>query len=354
MWKEKLKTSLRDPAWASIRAIIAFLALLASPIVLWYFSSQTTPKTSISSNKLIIYQSNTKSLTDIPNTIAGRTRILIDGKDERDVKLYEYIIDFQGDHPIRAGDFEAAIRGLVPSDRKILAVQQSKDTGSESVLSIPGRVGKTGNLERASEPQIECEIRKVDETTFEVVPLLINPNDWFRIEIYTATVTGTKESKSSPPTSISRFSEIAWSCRIAGVQCPAPRDYDALLRALVPDPTDPLKVSISAYSGWSVYFIVLFTISNLIVLLALARRTRVAITSPTLKLFLFAVAVFLSMATSEILADWWFNAHSLQDQPFAATLLFLLDLAVIVALTGICIARRKIVTVTSPTDASLS
>jgi len=34
----------------------------------------------------MIYQSSTKNLTDLPHTIAGRTRILIDGKDEKDVR----------------------------------------------------------------------------------------------------------------------------------------------------------------------------------------------------------------------------------------------------------------------------
>jgi len=58
-------------------------------------------------------------------------------------------------------------------------------------------------------------------------------------------------------------------------------------------------------------------------------------------MLLFAGAVFLSMATSEILADWWFHHNSLTRQPFYSNLLLLLDLATIVALAVIAIVKRQ-------------
>jgi hypothetical protein len=58
-------------------------------------------------------------------------------------------------------------------------------------------------------------------------------------------------------------------------------------------------------------------------------------------MLLFACAVFLSMATSEILADWWFHDNSLKTQPFYSSLLLFLDLAIIVALAITAIARRR-------------
>jgi len=336
-WTEKLKTVLRDPAWASIRAIIAFLALIASPFVLWYFGGQT-PKPTTTSNKLLIYSHTTKNLTDLPAALAGKTRILVDGKDEKDVRLYEYFFEFQGDRPIRSADFETSIRGVVPAGRKILAVQQSR--GSSRPLS---RLGENGHFETKAEPAIDCDVRRIDESSFQVMPLLVNPNDWFKVEIYTATAAATdaktanfvenKRPDSDP--------EITWSCRIAGVQCQPTQEYEIVFAHLPSGSSDPLDASISSYEGWSVYFLVLGTISNLTLMLGLSRRARVEIASPTIRMLLFAGAVFLSMATSEILADWWFHHNSLTRQPFYSNLLLLLDLATIVALAVIAIVKRQ-------------
>jgi hypothetical protein len=226
-WKEKLKTVLRDPAWASIRAIIAFLALIASPFVLLYFSGQPhQPPTA--SNKLLIYSHATKNLTDLPDALAGRTRILVDGNEEKDVRLYEYFFEFHGDRPIRTADFEIPIRGVVPVGRKILAAQQSK--GASRPLS---RVGENNEFKIVEEPAIDCDVRKLDDTSFQVLPLLINPNEWFKVEIYTAAAgTGAKSPNFAENKREDADSEITWSCRIAGVQCPPTKEYQVVFANL--------------------------------------------------------------------------------------------------------------------------
>jgi hypothetical protein len=340
-----LKKILRDPAWASLRVLVAIVAIVSSFVI--YRLSTSKPENPGNSNRVIIYSATNKNLTDFPSTVAARTRILIDGKDEKDVEFYEYVFDYQGDRPVRTSDFDVPIRGSVPADRKILAIQQSQ--GASSALSTPTRVDKDGYLQPAREPQIPCEIQTTDQRTFEIKPLLMNPNDWFRVEIYTAAVTTDAKAPKSPgatdekhiPT-IEPNAEITWSCRIAGVQCPADRDISALLATLTrrSDSTDPLDATISRYEGWSVYFIVLFTISNLLLLLLLSRRTGLVRTRPSMQAFLFALTVFLSMATAEILADWWFNDNNLKSQPTASSVLLLLDIATIISLILTVITKR--------------
>jgi hypothetical protein len=181
----------------------------------------------------------------------------------------------------------------------------------------------------------------------------LNPDDWFRVEVYTAALTEeSKPSRSStanvPATATDNsvpYPEITWSCRVAGVKCPASRlDPYILLAALSGSaPTDPLEASISAYSGWSVYFIVAFTVLNLIVLILLAKQTGLVRLRQTAQLILFAFAVFLSMACAEVLADWIFHENSLKTQPTAASVLLITDIIAILllAFVGTAIHRKS-------------
>src|SRR5207248_3750304 len=92
-------------------------------------------------------------------------------------------------------------------------------------------------------------------------------------------------------------SEISWSCHLANVECPAAIDlgidYD-----FVSQP-EFLEVSV-IHIGWSVYFIVVFDILNLIVLVVLARSAGIQDLASWLQLLLFALAIAFSIATAEI------------------------------------------------------
>jgi hypothetical protein len=345
-----LKNILRDPAWAGVRVLVAIVAIVVSVFVVWYFRPPALDN-STKSNRVAIYKNDIKNLTDFPNTVAARTRILIDGKDERDVRFYEYIIDFQGDRPVRTTDFETPIRGTVPPDRKIIAVQQSL---ADKITSEPTRRDKAGHLLLRAGPQIHCDIYTTDQRNFEITPMLMNPDDWFRVEVYTsaATIASEKEPKSAKATGVSTTDvgavspEITWSCRIAGVACPSERELSFSLPIDLSDSDshDPLDASINEYQGWPVYFIVLFTIGNLIIMVVLAKRTLHRV-GPVGQLALLAVAVFLSMATAEILADWWFHDHSVTAQPAAARVILTMNcLCFIFLAVNAARPRRKLKT----------
>lgn len=168
-WREfssSVKSVLRDPAWASIRVFVAILTLFSSVFVVWYFRTPA-PESSMKANNLRIYLTNSKALTDVPKTVAARTRVLIDDKEEKDVRFFEYIVDYQGDHPLLKADFEAPIRGRVPENRKIIAVQKSE--GSDSIW-VPQRIDKKGQRKSTEGAQIAFEIQVTDQRSFEIRP----------------------------------------------------------------------------------------------------------------------------------------------------------------------------------------
>lgn len=74
-------------------------------------------------------------------------------------------------------------------------------------------------------------------------------------------------------------------------------------------------------------------------MVALAKHTRIVHSAAAMLSILFAVAVFLSMAAAEILADWIFNEDSLRVQPMAATVLLFTDIGAI-ALLALSAARH--------------
>src|SRR6266849_6246892 len=93
-----LKKILTNPAWASV--LVAIVAVVVTIAI--YLLNASTSQNRPSDNKVMIYSTTDKTLTDFPSAVAGRTRILIDGKDEKNVKFYEYIVDYHGEHPLRA------------------------------------------------------------------------------------------------------------------------------------------------------------------------------------------------------------------------------------------------------------
>lgn len=308
-------------------------------------------------NKVRIYLTNSKTLTDVPKTVAARTRVLIDDKDEKDVRFFEYIVDYQGNHPLLKADFEAPIRARVPENRKIIAIQRSEES-----LSVPSRIDKNGHTGQAGEPQVAFEAQVTDQRTFEIKPMLMNPNDWFRVEVYTSAVF--QEAKLKTPADKSTGeatggqgvypsnSEINWSCRIAGVSCPAGL-YDSLDLAKLSranSSSAPFNPSIT-HSGWSIYFIILFTNFNLIFVLLLARRGRVARARPVTRMILFVFVVSLSMAIGEILASWlidgtglsfpWSDSPSLSLQDPVATVLVFIDLILVLLLAADAARQRS-------------
>ena len=66
-----------------------------------------------------------------------------------------------------------------------------------------------------------------------------------------------------------------------------------------------LQVNIS-HEGWSVYFILLFTIVNLITMVLLGKAVGLGAASPVIQLLLFSFAIASSVSSGEVAADWLF------------------------------------------------
>ena len=107
--RTKVKRVLGDPVWQSIAAFIAFMTLIVTllGIVLVRPHPQGT-------NRVIFSSDTSKELTDFPEPVSNRMQILIDGKEERAIRLFIVRVEYKGEQPIHLGDFEGPIRASIP------------------------------------------------------------------------------------------------------------------------------------------------------------------------------------------------------------------------------------------------
>jgi hypothetical protein len=102
----------------------------------------------------------------------------------------------------------------------------------------------------------------------------MNPNEWFGVEIYASAIEVTPPPSPTPSLSSAEeykvlASEIAWSCHVAGVRCPATLDIDLDFTGFI----EPWYLDVHlAHTGWAVYGLVFFTTLNLILLVSLAKK----------------------------------------------------------------------------------
>jgi ABC-type sugar transport system permease subunit len=341
-WKQSkanMRKFVTDRAWQFvIGSLITLLGSIAIPIVFYVLQNKTKDS---QPRQLVIEQVDHKKLTDFPNSVAGRTRILIDGKEEKDVDLFVFTFDYDSDQPARISDFALSITAKVPQNRKIIAAQNSLLSG---ILARPYRLDKTGNVSLTDQSPILVDIHLKDDHTAEITPLLLNPNDWFRVELYTSSYRIDDKSPQSQSSnnelSQTANEKIEWSCRIAGVQC----GYGeasisrALARRERPYFSEPLEASIHA-EGWEIYFLIVVTILNLGLILGLAKKTALAKLGCVLQSLLFAIVVTLSMITAGILTDLFWNSESLSDQPTYAKLFLLGDVIAFLLLAALISIR---------------
>jgi hypothetical protein len=334
----RIKEKLRDPIWQSIGVFLTFIALLSSLVV---GNLIFRPRPS-ESNRLIFSSETSKELTDISEPVSKRMQILIDGKEERGLRLFVFRLQYKGQLPVRPSDFEEPIKGQIPNNRKLLNVQKSSnpeaprefDKATETFVANP-------------HPPVNFEATLIDEHNFEIKPLLMNPGEWLLIEIYTAAAdpNGYSAPKDSTESYKELSSEVTWTCHAANVECPASldlqRDFDYM------DFNEPSFLQVYVmHTGWSVYFIVLFTILNLIVLVLLGRTAGLSDRPPATQLILFSLAIASSISSAEILADWLLPYHvfgiRLHDsQPAFAWLIFAVNITIIVWMAVISIRKRR-------------
>ena len=331
---DEIKKKLRDPIWQAIGVFLAFIALLTT-VVIFYLQSSSTSQ---SSKRIMISSETSKYLTDFSEPVSKQLHFFIDGKEVRDLRLFVFLIDYKAKEPVRSADFESPIRGSIPNNRKLISVQKAPN------IEGPYRVDKeTGQVSREQKQPINFEVEILDEHTFQIKPVLMNPGEWLGIEIYTA---ATNENSPAPPAdSTERYkvlsSEVKWSCHVAGVQCPGTVDIEEDLSHMGINDPDFLQVFIF-HRGWGVYSIILFTIISLLLQVLLAKAAGLHKATPILQIFLFSIAITSSMASAEVAAQALFPDPIIgSDQPIYAYILFWLNILVIIILAAISIWIRK-------------
>ena len=344
MNKRKLATGirkkLRDPIWQAVGAFIGFVAILASFVIAYI----TAPPQRFGLNRLMISNQTSKELTDFAEPVSKRMRFLIDDKEERELRLFIFMIEYKGDQPVRSSDFAIPIRGTIPSARKLIAVQKSTN------LEGPLRLDKeTGRIHHDEKPAINFEVNLLDQQTFEIKPLLMNPGEWFGLEIYTAAqapdepTVGRAPQQDATEKYKTLYSELSWSCHVAGVECPGSVDLNRDLDFIGGDAPWFLQVNIS-HEGWSVYFILLFTILNLITMVLLGKAAGLGAASPVIQLLLFSLAIASSVSSGEVAADWLFPGtfEAILDlgQPLYAYIIFWLNVVIIFGLAAVSFWKR--------------
>lgn len=335
---EWIKGKLRDPIWQAIGAILALIAILI-PLILASILSSPTPNRS---KRIIINSQTSKDLADFSGPVGKQLRILIEGKEARDPRLFVFLVEYRGQEPIRSTDFETPIRGRISGTRRLINVQKAGN------LEGPLRFDKEkGTLAREKGPPINFEVEVLDEHTFQIKPVLMNPGEWLGIEIYTAAVDET--SPTTPLEPLERYkvlnSEISWSCHVADVQCPAGYDLDVDFDYMGLNEPAFLQVSIN-HQGWGVYLILLFTITNSLLLVLLAKTAGMQKAATIVQFFLFSIGTALSVASAEVATDWLITDRILGiefdfGQPIYAYVIFWLDISVIFVLATVSIWKRK-------------
>lgn len=264
-------------------------------------------------------------------------RFLVDNKEYHDLRLFVFRIEYKGKDPVRATDFEMPIRVRIPVTRKLIGVQKATN------LEGPLRFNKeTRDLVRDTKPPINFEVEILDDHSFQIKPVLMNPGEWLGVEIYTASAEGVT---SSPPTdSIEKYkslsSEISWSCHVAGVECPSTENLDDDFDYFGFNAPWYLQVSI-AHEGWSVYAILLFSVISLLLMVLLAKASGLQRINPIIQIILFSIAAVLSISSAEVIADWLLPNLFYEGQPIYAWIIFWLNISAIIVLAIAAAWKRK-------------
>lgn len=315
--RDWLKDRVRDPSWEFIGVIVGIIIYLLPGIISLFAGDAATGLTD--SSKLMIYPTTRQVFLNFPESLGLRTQLFINEHEEHDVRLYTYFVEYRGQGPLRKEAFEKPIVGEVSPDRKLIVVKPAVDTTG------PVRLAKeSGNIEEANEALLtRVKIKRLSEEKFEIEPAMMNPGEWFKIEIYTAArVAANQKSKTSTnanpehkATPKTAPTEITWSCHVEGVRCPMSYEREAM-------PSEKLgllQVKVN-HQGWAIYFIVLFTVLSTIMFLILARLGRTAPPHFTKELFIVSLAIIYSLSTGEILADWIFNGKNIGEQPLISSI----------------------------------
>lgn len=341
---------LRDPIWQFIGTLLTFLIFLFPFFYAYFFTTQTIDY-SENPSKIYITPSYIRRLPDLPVNLIDRAILLIDGKEEKDVHFISFYFQYEGKSSLKQSDFVIPIRGIVPEDRKLIGIQKSEqsplmvysrrkpedeneliknnglikinDQYSFSISSLEYILDEKQKKNRPDKP-IDVEITIIDQRTFEIKSPLINPNEWFAIDVYTSQVEQKsklqEQTMPAPTTTIedsmfdkSLIEEVTWNCRPIGIQCPSsfvttPKEYKKTAWYL------QFEVF---HRGWAIYFIAIFNSFSLLLFLILVSQTISWQIISLRGLILFFGLSLLCLSTAEIIADSLFKINIFNQPPIS-------------------------------------
>jgi hypothetical protein len=287
-------------------------------------------------NRIVVYGETRTALMAVPGSVISRTKVLVDGKEERDLRLFVFWILYQGRAPIVSQNFAQPIKASIPPTRKLLIVQRAADArGPQSFSESEVRLIRRGT-------RINVEARMIDGQHFEITPVLMNPEDWFAVEFYTASADQTAGSNVKKADE-GLYTEVDWTCHVEGVNCPVDGSFFPFEDYTEERSSAILSVSMT-HEGWSIYAIIVATVLNVLLLVILAFHAGFGLFSKTAQLWLLAGIVTISMCSGEIVVDSLTDnsiGRFMADQPLYAKALVLVDVASIALLGLKTIIRRR-------------
>jgi hypothetical protein len=290
---------LRDQSWQAIGTIIGVIALLVSTIVAYDVLFKSNPIASLTVEEWYSW----RLLPAVSENMEDRIVVLLDGKEATSLRIHYYRLLNSGRAPILAEDFVKPIQVSVEGPWEILAV----------------------DTEWSSPTDIEARWSEIVTNTFEVEPMLLNPDDKLIVAIFLSNPKGDTDGAELP--------ELDWSTRVINLPRLTTRHVDENdSRTLF-----GLDVVIH-HVGWGV--VLWAGLAGLLVLVGmiLAMSNRRLVRFSVIEVLLVLTIMAFSWTTSEMIVDFLVNRN--RSQWWGAWLLVPLYVLLLVYLAWPFIWRR--------------
>lgn len=264
---------LRDPIWQAVGTIIGIVALIVSTAVAYDIYRKSVQYTDVTVTKFVVFDPLRFS-----KAMEGRVALLVDGLTAESVLVYYYSISNTGQVSIRPNDYVKPIRISVQDPWALLAVE----------------------TESTEPPDLQVAWTRVSTQTFEMEPVLLNPEDTIWALLF---VTGSTETQHE------ELPEPQWTARIANVHSLDVRSPET------PKEQSGLGIfwtGIKHY-GWSLYWFAGLAVCLFVVGVLLSVRYGRLSKLSAAQVALLTAIMMLSFSSSEIMVDmliehdkqWW-------------------------------------------------
>lgn len=245
---------LRDPAWQAIGVIIAVAGLIISIAVSYDIYRQSVRGTALSITP--VYYFNPLQFTKTPR---GRVTLSIDGAATDSARILGYQIQNSGANPILPEDYIQPIAVSAVEPCELLAVLTEKSTPDS----------------------LDAKWTKVATNTFQLEPLLLNPEDSIR-----ATLLVSEAEKT--------WAGVEWTGRIVNV-----KSFEDKPSA----PTLPFLNLVIYHHSWGLYALVIGSLVVFMASIMLSIRSGRLVHLALRQLVLVAALSVFSFSVVEIIVD---------------------------------------------------